>query len=179
MRGRLPKGWLLAGLALVLAGCATNFSPRLIRSEIVEQRGQDPLAAIELDLGRFTTLVIKSALAGADGELPFAGLESLQFAVYEVPSDSGPALDATRIRVTGWEQVLRAHDPKRSGMVLIRPRGDRVGDLVVLAAGPQKVVYGRLRGLLSPDLPAAMGEVLEQGGPDELQRILSRLGNNP
>jgi hypothetical protein len=179
MKGRGPRWWLLTSLTLLLAGCATNFSPRLIRSEIVDQRGQDPLAAIELDLGRFTTLMIKSALAGASGELPFAGLESLQFAVYEIPSDSGPALDVTRIRITGWEQVLRAHDPKRSGMVLIRPRGDRVGDLVVLAAGPQKVVYGRLRGALSPDLPAAMGEVLERGGPDELQRVLSRLGNTP
>jgi hypothetical protein len=166
-------------LTLVVAGCATNFSPRLIRSEIFDQRGEDPLAAIELDLGRFTTLVIKSALAGADGELPFAGLESLQFAVYELPSQSGPALDVTRIRVTGWEQVLRAHNPQRSGLLLIRSRGDRVGDLVVVGAGPKKVVYGRLRGALSPDLPAAMGDVLERGGPDELQRVLSRLGDAP
>jgi len=177
MRRRFPNGWLLPALTLLLVGCATNFSPRLVRSEIREQTGQDPLAALELDLGRFTTFVIKSALAGADGELPFAGLESLQFAVYETPSGSGSALDVTQIRVIGWEQVLRAYDPQRSGMVLIRPSGDRVGDLVVLGAGPKKVVYGRLRGALSPDLPAAMRDVLERGGPDELQRILSRLGD--
>lgn len=178
MRSRI-FGKLLALVAvLLLAGCATNFSPELMRSEIRSQRGVDPLAAFELELGRFTTLLLKSALAGEDGELPFAGLESLEVAVYEVPSESGPALDVTRIRVTGWEQVLRAHDQNRSGMVLIRPRGKKVADLVVVGAGAKKVLYGRLRGELSPELPAALGEVLRDEGPDEVQRILSNLGES-
>jgi hypothetical protein len=165
--------------ALLLTGCATNFSPDLMRSEIRSQRGQDPPAALELNLGRFTTLLIKSALAGEDGELPFAGLERLQIAVYEIASGAGPALDVTQIAVTGWDQVLRAHDEVRSGMVLVRPRGERVGDIVVVAAGPEKVVYARLRGVLSRKLPAALGEVLREGGPDEIQRVLSGLGNTP
>lgn len=160
----------------LLASCATNFSPELMRAEIARQSGEDPLSAFELDLGRFTTLLIKNALAGEDGELPFKGLQSLQVAVYEVPNDSGPAIDVTQIAVTGWDQVLRAHSPQRSGMVLIRPKADAVGDLVVVGAGPKKVIYARLRGTLSNDLPAALGEVLEDGGPDEVQRVLSQLG---
>jgi len=179
MRPRDPHRLRCAVACLLLAGCATQFSPERMRTEIHRQRGQDPLAALELNLGRFTTLLIKSALAGEDGELPFAGLESLQVAVYEIASESGPALDVTRIAVTGWEQVLRAHDEKRSGMVLIRPRGDLVKDLVVVGAGPKKVVYARLRGGLSPKLPGALGEVLREGGPDEVQRVLTSLGNTP
>ena len=147
-----------------------------MRSEILRQRGIDPLSAFELDLGRFTTLLIKSALAGADGELPFAGLESLQVAVYEVPTDSGPAIDVTRIAFTGWDQVVRAHNEKRSGLLLIQPRGDSIGDLVVVGAGPKKVIYGRLQGTLSRDLPRALADVLRDGGPDEVQRVLTQLG---
>lgn len=176
MRSRIALRSLCLLAALLPAGCATNFSPELMRSEIRSQRGEDPLAALELNFGRFTTLMIKTALAGDDGELPFAGLERLQLAVYELPSASGPALDVTRIPVTGWEPVVRAHDEARSGMVLIRQRGDRVGDLVVVGAGPKKIVYGRLRGALSRELPARMGNVLRDGGPDEVQRILSNLG---
>jgi len=161
---------------LALTSCATHFSPELIRKEITHQTGQDPLSAFELDLGRFTTTLLKSVLAGDDEELPFAGLTSLQIAVYEVPNGSGPAIDVTRIKVTGWDQVLRAHNPQRSGMVLIRPKGESIGDLVVVGAGPRKVVYARLRGKLNPDLPAALGEVLQDGGPDEVQRVLEQLG---
>lgn len=167
----------LALLTLLLGACATNFTPELVRQEIVTQRGVDPLSAFELDLGRFTTLLIKSALAGEDGELPFAGLDSLQLAVYEAPSDSGPALDVTRFVFTGWDQVLRVHDQDSSGMVLVQPRSDSIGDLVVVGAGPRKVVYARLTGRLSRDLPAALGDVLRDGGPDEVQKLLSQLGD--
>ena len=163
-------------LTLVLGSCATQFSPELVRQEITRQQGVDPLSAFELDLGRFTTYLIKSALAGEDGELPFAGLGSLQLAVYEAPSDAGPALDVGRMVFSGWDQVLRVTDPDFSGMVLIQPRADRVADLVVVGSGTQKVVYARLTGDLDPSLPAALGDVLRSGGPEEVQRVLTQLG---
>jgi hypothetical protein len=147
----------------------------MMRSQIRSQRGVEPRSAFELDLGRFTTLAIRSALAGEDGELPFAGLTSLQVAVYEVPAPDGPALDVTRIPVRGWERVLRAHDPSRSGMVLVKPKGDAVGDLVVIGAGPEQVLYARLKGTLSRELPGELGRVLQEGGPQEVQRVLSEL----
>jgi len=159
----------------LLSGCATNFTPELMRSEIRAQRGESPLAAFELNLGRFTTLMIKSAIAGDDGELPFAGVDSLHVAVYEVSAPSGPAIDVTQIPVRGWEEVLRMQDPSRSGMVLIKPKGDMVGDLVVVGAGPERVIFARLQGRLSRDLPVRLGSVLREGGPNEVQRVLSEL----
>ncbi len=167
---------LILAACLSLTACATNFSPELVRSEITRQRSVDPLSAFELSLGRFTTYMIKSALAGEDGELPFAGLASLEIAVYQAPNELGPAIDVTRIAVRGWEQVVRMHNPNRSGMVLIQPRRDAIGDLVVIGAGPQKVIYARLTGSLSRDLPGRLGDVLREGGPDEVQRVLSQLG---
>lgn len=172
---RLAPVILLLLASTLLTSCATRFSPELVRQEIVAQRGTDPLSAFELDLGRFTTLLIKSALAGEDGELPFAGLGSLQLAVYEAPSERGPAIDVTRIAVVGWDQVLRFSDERYSGMVLIQPSGQRVGDLVVVGAGSRKVVYARLSGDLDPSLPGALSEVMRSGGPDEIQRVLTQL----
>ena len=52
---------------------------------------------------------------------------------------AGPVIDVTRIKVRGWETVLRTHDQQRSGMLLLRPKGEDVGDLVVIGAGEQKV----------------------------------------
>ncbi|NJN63727.1 MAG: hypothetical protein HC882_01825 [Acidobacteria bacterium] len=84
--------------------------------------------------------------------MPFAGLAGLQLAVYDVPGETGPAIDVTKIAVRGWEPVMRAHDPSRSGMVLIRGSQSsrdgraRVSDLVVVGAGATQVVYARLWG---------------------------------
>lgn len=167
---------LLVVFSCVLTSCATQFSPELVRQEIVTQRGADPLSAFELNLGRFTTLLLKSALAGEDGELPFAGLGSLQLAVYEAPSDRGPVIDVNRIEVVGWDPVLRFTDETYSGMVLIQPRGQRIADLVVVGAGTNKVVYARLDGDLDPSLPGALSEVMRSGGPEEIQRVLAQLG---
>jgi hypothetical protein len=171
--GALAAVGIVASLSL---GCATNFSPEMMRTQIRAQRGEDPRTAFELDLGRFTTSLIKSALAPDDGELPFAGLTSLQLAVYTVPAPSGPALDVTAIPVRGWDEVLRAHDERRSGMVLIKPKQQTIGDLVIVGAGPEKVIYARLKGRLDPELPSDLGAVLQEGGPDEVQRVLSELG---
>ncbi|MEM9553527.1 MAG: hypothetical protein AAGC60_04660 [Acidobacteriota bacterium] len=166
----------LLGLLVLSTGCATRFSPELIRQEIVTQQGADPRSAFELTLGRFTTHLIKTAMAGEDGELPFAGLGSLELAVYEAPTPDGPVIDVTRIPVVGWEPVLRLTDPGRSGMVLIQPRGERIGDLVLVGAGTERVVYARLTGTLDPGLPSALGDVLRDGGPEEVQRVLTQLG---
>lgn len=171
---------LLTVSTLVLTSCATQFSPELVRQEIIAQQGTDPLSAFELNLGQFTTLLIKSALAGEgadEGELPFAGLGSLQLAMFEAPSDRGPVIDVSRIEVVGWEPVLRFTDQDSSGMVLIQPRGERIADLVVVGAGTQKVVYARLDGDLDPSLPEALGDVMRSGGAEEIQRLLAQFGD--
>lgn len=168
---------LILALALPLTSCATNFSPELVRQEIITQQGVDPLSAFELNLGRFTTLLIKSALAGEDGELPFAGLGSLQLAVYEASSDRGPVIDVSRIEVVGWDPVVRFTDERYSGMVLIQPKGGRIADLVVVGAGSHKVIYARLDGDLDPSLASSMSDLVRSGGPEEVQRVLAQLGD--
>lgn len=176
-------------LACLLVGCAAHFSPGTVRQEIVRQRGQDPLSVSEFNIGRFTTLLVRRALVTEGGALPFAGVRELQLAVYEVRPAQGPAIDVTRIGTGGWEPVVRVHDNVRSAMVLIR--GTRtsswgtsdatatIGDLVVIGAGQRTVVYARLCGSLSADLPSALGEVVRRGGPDEIRRTLMELGEHP
>lgn len=176
---------LVCVVAVMAAGCATAFSPAMIRDEIVRQRGENPRRAFEVTLGRFTTLLFRQ-LAGGDGEeVPFEGLAGLELAVFEVEAGDGPALDVTRIRVRGWEPLLRLADGARSGMVLVRGgRGawrasardaPRIADLVVVGSGPRQVVYARLWGSLEPGLPRALGDVLRDDGPAGVRRVLSGL----
>jgi hypothetical protein len=170
-------------IGIVLPGCATKYSPKTVREEIVRQRGVDPRSSFELKLGRIATYLIKSAMTTQEGDTPFAGLRGFELAVYGTPEGPGPAVDVTQFKVRGWEQLVRAHDERRSFMILIRASGstwedsleDAIGDLVVLGAGKEKVVYGRLQGVLSPDLPEKLGELFRGGGPEALADTLSEL----
>ena len=185
IRHALPVRAGLPVALLFLAGCATAFSPEMIRGEIVRQSGENPRRAFEVNLGRFTTLLLRQALATPEGEVPFAGLTGLELAVFEIetPRD-GPVIDVTRIPVRGWEPVVRVLDRGRSGMVLVRgarrgdePAGRRyVADLVVVGSGPGQVVYARLRGNLDPRVPGALGDVLREDGTAGIRRALSSFG---
>ena len=79
--------------------------------------------------------------------------------------------------VVGWEPVVRFHDRRRSGLVLIRGSGDGVGDLVVIGSGRKMVLYARLRGTLSVKLPEALGEALRDGGPESVRDTLVELSS--
>lgn len=168
----------------LLAGCATSFSPRSVREEILRQTGQDPRRALEIELGRLTTGLIQQAFAGESGDVPFAGLAGLELAVFEIDADEGPVLDVTRIAVRGWESPVKLHDESRSGMVLVRgttrtnefgEEVPRLADLVVMGSGPSQVVYARLRGQLDPELPQALGQVIREDGAEGLRRLLNAL----
>jgi len=170
-------------LLLLALGCSTRYSPSTVREEISRQRGVAPQSTFEIDLGRMTMYMIRSALNTADEKGPFEGLRAVQLAVFELPQGSGPALDVTRFGVRGWERVVRAHDERRSFMILVRSTGETsgsdpkeyIGDLVVVGAGAKRVVYGRLKGSLNPELPSRLSEIFERGGPEQIADSISGL----
>jgi hypothetical protein len=177
---------ILLVFVVLFSGCATSFSPGSVRQEIFRQTGQDPRRALEVDLGRFTTGLIKQVFAAEGGDVPFAGLAALEFAVYEVDAGEGPVLDVTLIPVRGWESPVKMHDETRSGMVLVRgtvgrnelgEEVPRLADLVVMGSGPTQVVYARLRGQLDPSLPEALGDVIREDGAEGLRSVLSALAD--
>ena len=185
MMKKILQGPVLVLAALVAAaGCATAFSPQLVRDEIVRQQGKNPRDAFELNLGRFTTLLLKQVLTSEDGKVPFAGLSGLELAVFDAPSESGPAIDVTRIPVRGWEPLIRLNNENRSGMVLVRGGRSarlreegkaRIADLVVVGSGTHQVIYARLWGSLDPNLPSSLADVLREEGVDGVRGVLSDL----
>ena len=83
-----------AVLSLVLAGCATSFTPERVRSEIAAQTGTDPKYVFEIQLGRMTMRLIRTALPGGNS-LPLAGLTEFDLAFYDVPSPSAQGVPST------------------------------------------------------------------------------------
>jgi hypothetical protein len=164
-----------AVLSLVLAGCATSFTPEHVRSEIAAQTGADPPYVFEIQLGRMTMRLIRAALGGGNS-LPLAGLTEFDLAFYDVPSPGaqGVPLDFTRMPVRGWEPVIRTRRPGRSVVVLVREGRTALDDLVLLGATESNAIYARLRGTLSPELPRALGDAFQSRGPDGLRDELVR-----
>ena len=167
-------------LSLAVLGCATAFSPAMIRNQIASQTGQDPLGVFELSLGRSTMALARAVLASAspEGPLPLGGVAAFELAVYKVPG-SGGDLDFTRMPFRGWEPVIKFREGPRSAFVLVRARTEVIGDLVVVAGGVERVVYARIRGHLSPDLPEALGRAVRNEGPEAIRKGLLSLTEQP
>ena len=162
--------------SLAVAGCATSFTPERVRSEIAAQTGVDPRYVFEIQLGRMTMRMIRTALAGGGTSLPLAGLTAFDLAFYDVPSPSaqGVPLDFTRMPIRGWDSVIRTRQPGRSVLVLVREGRATLDDLVLLGATESNAIYARLRGTLSPELPRALGDAFQSRGPDGLRDELVR-----
>jgi hypothetical protein len=176
MRTSLAARVLATVLSLAFVGCATSFSPERVRSEIAAQTGADPQYVFEIQLGRMTMRLIRTALAGGGKTLPLAGLTEFDLAFYDVPSPSaqGVPLDFTRMPVRGWEPLIRTRQPGRSVVVLVRESRAALDDLVLLGASESKAIYARLRGTLSPELPRALGDAFQNRGPEGLRDELVR-----
>lgn len=166
--------FFLTLLAVAGLACATTFSPGAIRSEITRQTGSAPADAFEITAGEVTMSLAKAlASRASEGGLPLQGLDRFEVAVYPVPPGGSERLDFTQMPVRGWEPVVKVKKGPSSGFVLVRSgSGETVGDLVVVAAGPEKVFYGRLRGRLPHTLPEALGETLRDGRPVNLLESL-------
>ncbi len=179
MSRTITIGLLCAALG-ILTGCATQFSARSVRSEIVRQTGEDPQGMFEMNVGRMTMSLAKRVIGETgDDELPLSGLTKFELAVYDLSPDvrSGArTLDFSAMKVRGWEPTVRYKDGGRSGMVLVRESGDFIGDLVLLFGGDEKATYVRLRGRLPRELPAALGEAVNSGSTEAIERELKGLG---
>lgn len=167
---------LVIMVSLGLVGCATAFSPERVRSEIAAQTGQDPQYVFEIQLGRVTMHMIRTALGAGGSSLPLAGLTGFDLAFYDVPPPSGRGapLDFTKMAIRGWDPVVRTRQPGRSALVLVRESNATIDDLVLLGAGESTAIYARLRGTLSPDLPRALGDAFQDRGPEGLRDELVR-----
>lgn len=182
---RAGSAMILSALAVLsFAGCATSFSAPAVRAEITRQTGSQPREAFEVYAGPVTMAVVRKVLgaqAGSDVSLPGSRITSFEIAVYELGQKSAagaPTIDLTLMPVRGWEPSLRYRTEDRSGMVLIRTSGDSVADLVVLASDRDGVTYGRLRGSLSKELPAALGKVMQDGGTDAIKDTLESMAGD-
>ncbi len=170
---------LILVLTVLGTGCATSFSPEVVRSEITRQTGADPSRVFELNLGQVTMALARKVIGvGEDGSLPLAGLARFELAVYDVPA-TGRSLDFTRMTVRGWEPTVRSKSPTGSTLVLVRSSGRDIGDLVLVAADADQAIYARLAGRLSRDLPEALGQAVAMRGTDGVKRELMSLGGSP
>ena len=167
--------------AAVASGCATQFNAQSVRAEIVRQTGEQPQKAIEVYLGPVTMALARQVLAGPgsmDETLPLSGLTGFQLAVYGVPAAALAGtrpLDFSVMKVRGWEPTLKMRDGLRSGLVLVREAKKHIGDLVMLTGNDKEVIFARLRGTLSRELPIKIGEAVKSGSTEAVRRQLQTL----
>jgi hypothetical protein len=173
---------VLFGVAMLgTAGCATQFSPQWARQEIERQAGVEPQDSFEFKLEGVMMKFAQTAAAQAAGEpVDLRWLSRLHLAVYDLPA--GRRVDFADMRFTGWNKFIQAQEGGFGLLVLVRPKGDTLGDLVVFAQGADQLLYGRQKGRLDPALPSTIQNVLRTTGLQGLKEqflSLTRDGEGP
>ncbi len=162
-------------LALGLTGCASvAIGPQAVRQQVIEQTGQPPVSEVEVDVGRIAMAIVRATVPGSVQPLPLAGLRRLEIASYGLGGPGAAPLDLSALPTVRWDPVVRQRDAAHSVLVLARPlRRERpIRDLVLVASGRGQVVYARLAGDLSRELPAALAEAAAGGDPEAVRRAL-------
>jgi hypothetical protein len=168
---RLQGLWriLLGAAMLGSAGCATQFSPQWTRQEIARQTGVEPEDSFEFKLEGATMKLARVAISRAAGEPAKLGwLSRIHLAIFDLPV--GRRVDFADMPVKGWDKVIQAQEGGFGLLVLVRTKGDSLGDLAVFAQGENQLLYGRQKGRLDPDLPATIQRVLRTGGLQGLKQ---------
>jgi len=142
------------------AGCATQFSPQWGRREIQRQTGAAPGDSFEFKLEGATMSLAQAVVSRAAGES--IGLSRIHLAIYDLPA--GGHVDFDRMRIKGWDKVVRAREGGFGLLVLVRTKGSTLADLVVFAQGENQLLYGRQKGRLDSSLPSAIQRTLRTAG---------------
>ncbi len=164
---------MLAAGVVLMTGCYATFSPESGRREIVRQTGMEPRDTFEFQLEGATMSLAKTMVSKvAGGQTDFGGLDRVDVAVYELPA--GKQVDLGKIPSRGWDRMINTREGDSSFMVLVRTNGDTLADMVVMAQGSKQLLYGRLKGRLSRDLPGTLQKAMRATGIEGLKdRIIS------
>jgi len=166
LRSPVALALLLAASALA---CAARLDAATIRAELVRQTGRPPLKEFEWNLGLTARLAMRALGTRPEQVLRIEGLSGLEVALYDAdpsgPAQDGP-LDLSALDRRGWETVVRYRDPHSSALVVVRPSGERIRELVLVGAGRNQVVFARLEGRLDPGLPAELERAVRSEGPE-------------
>lgn len=159
-------------LTLFLLNCYAPFSPERGRLEIERQTGAKLEDSFEFKLDGATMKLIKAVASNAaDDNVNFWGVDRIDLAVYQLPL--GKRIDFKKIGRRGWDTLIDKKSKNGDLMVLIRTNGKNVADMVVMAQGDQKVLYGRLKGKFSPEISSTIQETFNEKGIEGLKDKLS------
>ena len=170
MRCRIVRGAaLVALLAAATLACAARLDAATIRDELVRQTGRPPVKEFEWNLGLTARLAMRALGTKPEDVLRIEGLTGLEVALYDADPAGlaeGAPLDLSALDRRGWETVVRYRDPRSSALVVVRPSGERIRELVLVGAGRNQVVFAKLEGRLDPGLPAELEKAVRTEGPE-------------
>lgn len=156
----------------LLLNCYAPFSPERGRLEIEKQTGAKLEDSFEFKLDGVTMKLLKAVASTAtDEKVDLSGIKRIDLALYTLPF--GKKVDFKKIGRHGWDTLVDKKSKNGDLMVLVRTNGKNFADMVVMAQGDQKVLYGRLKGDFNKNLPQSLEKVLDEKGIEGLKDKLS------
>lgn len=159
-------------LISLLLSCYAPFSPEKGRLEIEKQTGAKLEDSFEFKLDAVKMKLLKAVASTAtDEKVDLGGVKRIDLALYTLPF--GKKVDFKKISRRGWETLVDKKSKNGDLLVLVKTNGKNVADMVVMAQGDQKVLYGRLKGDFNKKISQSLEKVLDEKGIEGLKDKLS------
>jgi uncharacterized protein DUF4252 len=157
----------IAAALLTLTGCFAYRGPRGIEDSLERSLGVELKRDVGIKLGPVSTRFVASfASDDGDAELDFHDLTSVGVVVFERGAERERPVRRIAPRdlgLSGYETMLSASDGDDQVLILAKPHGDSIRELVLLAVDADEVVVARLTGHLDRLLARAMDEAKANG----------------
>ena len=157
------------GVALVAgeASCVAYRGPRGVEAAIEREIGAELEREFGLKLGWTSTRLVGSLTRSDAGDEPldFRDLTGIGVAVFAVPEGARPPrrLDARRLGLRGWETVIDVRNEGEQVLLLAKPRGGAIREMLAVVYDGEEVVLARLRGRLDRLIERMLGAAEEDG----------------
>ena len=162
--------WRVVGIATLLVTATACFSyrgPVGVEGSLERSLGVELKRDVGIKLGPISTRFVGS-LASEDGEadIDFKDLTSVGVVVFERGAGNGRTphrVDAKDLGLRGYTTMLSSSDGEDQVLILVKPSGGSIHEMVLLAVDNDEVVVARLTGHVDKLLAKALDDAKTGG----------------
>ena len=152
------RGMALGALMALTTGCMTYRGPYGVEAALERKLGVELHRELGIKLGPISTNFAAS-FVGHDDDLDLHDLSRVSAVIFDVGASTGFAprpIEPVDLGAKGWTTMLASRDGDEQVLLLVKPEGGTIHDMMVLAVDGDEVVLARLTGRLDGLIAKAM-----------------------
>jgi hypothetical protein len=159
---QLARILAIGAVLLTATACFTYSGPRGVKDSLEQSLGVELTRDEGIKLGPISMRLVASFTGvSGDPDFDFHDLTSVGVAVFKRTGGTGSAphrVDPKDLGLKGYSTMLSSSDGDEQVLIMVKPRGESIHEMVVLAVDADEVTVARLTGHLDKMLAKAIDD---------------------